>query len=202
MENSIRPSSNGASESKEAGKSGQVSDFVKREAKTDDTGSNGVEGGGCIKLINQTKIDSNVIRAVIRFVRPPGIKGFEVIVRNRKGGQFSGRGGKRRIVIRIDTKYKYPSKLHVYQYGQLKAKWTKADPVTGLMRQLKGRRYYLASIYEVLIYLIAHELMHTKQGQRGNVRGRVWGARGRFSEIETESYAIRKLREYRRLARL
>ena len=94
-------------------------------------------------------------------------------------------------------KAKYPRKLHTYQYGQLKSKWA-VDPVTLVRRQRKGRRYYLASVYEALIYVMAHELMHTRQGQSGPLRGRVWGARGRYSEIETESYAIRKLREYRK----
>jgi hypothetical protein len=97
----------------------------------------------------------------------------------------------------INTKEKFPQGLRLYQYGQLKARFTKPDPVTGEMRQLKGRRYYLASLTELLIYIIAHELIHTRQGQKGSLRGRVWGARGRYSEIETESYAIRKLREYR-----
>jgi hypothetical protein len=49
-----------------------------------------------------------------------------------------------------------------------------------------------------MIFLFAHELMHTRQGQKGAMRGRVWGARGRYSEIETETWAIKKLREYRR----
>ena len=102
------------------------------------------------------------------------------------------------MLVKINQDTKFPHNLYTYQYGQLKRKCTKADPVTGRMRQRKGRRYYLANKTEALIYVMAHELMHTKQGQRGNIRGRVWGARGRYSEIETESYAIRKLREYRK----
>jgi hypothetical protein len=132
-------------------------------------------------LINKTDIPNEVIRDAIRFARPPGIKRFRVTVRNHSG-YYRGRGGSYGIDIRINTNKKYPKKLHTYQIGQL-----------------RGRRYYLASLVEALIYLIAHELMHTKQGQFGHIRGRVWGARGRYSEIETESYAIRKLREWRRL---
>ncbi len=133
-----------------------------------------------MRMINKTDIPNEVIRDAIRFARPAGIKRFRVTVVNSKYA-YSGWGCKHAIKIRIGTTSKYPRRLRTYQYGQL-----------------KGRRYYLASMMEGLIYVLAHELMHTKQGQRGNCRGRVWGARGRFSEIETESYAIRKLREWRR----
>jgi hypothetical protein len=152
-----------------------------------------------MRIINNTKISNKLIRAIVRFTRPPGIKGFKVQVSATKG-QYHGRGGPGRIRVWINVKQKFPRRVMMYQYGQLKARWTKPDPVTGVMRQLKGRRYYLASLTECLIYIIAHELMHVRQGQKGSLRGRVWGARGRYSEIETESYAIRKLREYRQNA--
>lgn len=132
-----------------------------------------------MKIINKTNLPNEVIKDAIRFARPPGIKGFYVQVVN-SSLRWGGWGCKYGVKIRIDTNAKYPCRLHTYQLGQL-----------------RGRRYYLGSLVEALIYLLSHELMHTKQGQRGNCRGRVWGARGRFSEIETESYAIRKLREWR-----
>ena len=150
-----------------------------------------------MKLINRSSFSDELIRAVIRFTRPPGIKRFTVTVTDRKGYVFNGHGSSKGVLVRINHKAKFPRKLHTYQYGQLKARWSKPDPVTGAMRQLKGRRYYVANKTEALIYVMAHELMHTKQGQRGKLRGRVWGARGRYSEIQTESYAIRKLRDYR-----
>lgn len=149
-----------------------------------------------MKLLNRAKISNDLIRAIIRFVRPPGIKNFTVIVSTTKRS-YRGRGGYGRIRVWVNEKLKFPRKLHTYQYGQLKARYTKPDK-DGCIRQLKGRRYYLASLTELLIYIIAHELIHTRQGQKGALRGRVWGARGRYSEIETESYAIRKLREFRR----
>lgn len=132
-----------------------------------------------MRITNHTKISNDLIRAIVKFVRPPGIRSFYVVVKNTKR-LWGGHGGKSGVMIKIG-KPKYPFIMRTYQYGQL-----------------RGRRYYIANQTELLIYLLAHELMHTKQGQRGNCRGRVWGARGRFSEIETESYAIRKLREFRR----
>lgn len=140
-----------------------------------------MEGG--MKLTNRSSFSDTVIRDVVRFTRPPGIKKFSVVVTDTKYGDYSGHGSRKGVLLRVNPRAKYPRLLRVYQYGQL-----------------KGRRYYVASKFEALLYLTAHELMHVKQGQRGNCRGKVWGARGRYSEIETESYAIRKLREYRRLA--
>jgi hypothetical protein len=135
---------------------------------------------------NKSSIPTDVIKAAVNFVKPSGIKGFKVTVRDSKTWwMFRGHGNGLGITARINPKFKYPYRLHTYQRGQL-----------------KGRRYYLSSLTEALIYLLAHELMHTKQGQRHGKRRykKVWGARGKYSEIETESYAIRKLREYRRLS--
>ena len=134
-----------------------------------------------MRLTNKSSFSDKLVRAVIRFARPPGIKRFTVGVYDLRYGDYKGNGNRKGVKVWINQRRKYPAKMRVYQYGQL-----------------KGRRYYLASKTEALIYVMAHELMHVKQGQRGNLRGRVWGARGRYSEIETESYAIRKLREYRR----
>ena len=68
-----------------------------------------------------------------------------------------------------------------YQYGQFK----------------KGKTYWVYSRTELLVVIASHELMHVRQA-KGKPHGRVWGARGQYSEIETEAYAIRKLREFRK----
>lgn len=136
-----------------------------------------------MKIVNHTSIPNEVVKDVIRFVRPPGIKNFTVVLKDSHGSHhWRGWGYSGGVNARLKINEEFPFRLWTYQYGQL-----------------RGRRYYIASPVENLIYLLAHELMHTRQGQRGPIRGRVWGARGRYSEIETESYAIRKLREWRRL---
>jgi hypothetical protein len=133
------------------------------------------------RIVNTTSIPTEVIRDLLRFVRPPGIKAFRVQVVKSSTADYAGWGGSHGIKLRINENARYPRKLRLYQYGQL-----------------KGRRHYLGSFLEMLIYFTAHELMHTRQGQKGPMRGRVWGARGRYSEIETECWAIQKLREWRR----
>jgi hypothetical protein len=133
------------------------------------------------RIINKTTIPTEVIRDVIRFTRPPGIKSFTVTVRPYRN-YWKGRGSGCGITVWLNPDAKYPRRWQEsYQIGQH-----------------RGRYFYLASFTECMIRLFAHELMHTRQGQKGPMRGRVWGARGRYSEIETQAWAIKKLREYRR----
>jgi hypothetical protein len=113
-----------------------------------------------MRLRNTTDIPNEIIRDVVRFVRPPGIRRFRVLVINSRY-PYAGCGSSAGVKVRINTGTKYPRKLRTYQIGQL-----------------KGRRYYLASIVEALIYILAHELMHVRQGQKGNLRGKIWGSRG------------------------
>jgi hypothetical protein len=68
-------------------------------------------------------------------------------------------------------------------------------------RVMKPRRPgYLPHDYgsrvEALVFIMAHELRHLWQAN--HLRGKVWGARGRFSERDADAYAIRMLRKFRR----
>ncbi|MDQ3852339.1 MAG: hypothetical protein M3299_05845 [Thermoproteota archaeon] len=52
---------------------------------------------------------------------------------------------------------------------------------------------------EALILMLSHEFRHLWQKENeGTRRGKVWGARGIFSERDADAFAIRKVREYRR----
>ena len=146
-----------------------------------------------MKLKNTTDLPNELIREIIRFVRPPGIRNFDVMVKNNLTGHYLGghafmygsdyHDRKRTpfVVLRVTPRMNRPRRHWTYQYGQL-----------------KGRRYYLANREEVLVYLAAHELRHLWQAKTRNKAGYAWGSRGRFSEIDTDSYAIGKLREWRR----
>jgi hypothetical protein len=69
-------------------------------------------------------------------------------------------------------------------------------------RQPKGRKLVLADRTETLVYIFAHELRHMWQQHvmknRSFPVGRVKNARGRYSEVCTEAYAIHKPRAWRR----
>jgi hypothetical protein len=52
---------------------------------------------------------------------------------------------------------------------------------------------------ECLIAMLAHELRHAWHDEhKGKKRGKVWGARGKYSNRDADWYAIRKVKEYRR----
>jgi hypothetical protein len=87
--------------------------------------------------------------------------------------------------VKVSRK-RFPAIIRPYQYAHL-----------------KGKRYVLANRMEALVYLAAHELRHLWQAartrdDRKSARLPIYhGARGKFSEVDTEGFAIHTLREYR-----
>lgn len=73
--------------------------------------------------------------------------------------------------------------------------------------QHRNKKYVIASRIEALVYIAAHELRHIWQSRRWHdKRGckklpYFHGARGKFSEIDTEAFAIHMLRSFRKVAR-
>jgi hypothetical protein len=132
--------------------------------------------------LNTTTISPELLREIVRFVMPPGVHGIKIAVRNAANvhGGAAWVGG-RRVGIRFDTRMRYPNRICPYWRGQL-----------------RGKSYWLASLEERIVYITAHELRHMWQKKARNKAGYVWGARGRYSEIDADSYAIRMLREWRR----
>jgi hypothetical protein len=68
----------------------------------------------------------------------------------------------------------------------------------------RGKRYVLATRAEALVYLAAHELRHLWQAAQSTDRRksaplpRYHGSKGKFSEVDTEAFAIHMLREWRK----
>ncbi len=52
---------------------------------------------------------------------------------------------------------------------------------------------------EALVHILAHELRHFWHKNHPGKRGKIWGARGQYSDRDADAYAIRKMREWRRL---
>lgn len=145
-----------------------------------------------MKLKNTTTIPNEVVREIISFVKPSGIHNFDVMVKNSRHA-YRGRAYAKGcstyhssadpfVVCAVGEESKFPCKLHFYQYGQL-----------------RGKSDYLANRNEALVYLMAHELRHIWQGKTKNKAGYYWGSRGRYSEIDTESYALHCLRNFRKV---
>jgi hypothetical protein len=142
-----------------------------------------------MKIKNTSKYPIDLIRSVIKFARPSGISNFDVMVKNSNNyvcGRSYGRGSPFHtlssspfVVIRIAKGViKYPYKTYCRP----------------------GKGYIQSTLYsdtEALINIIAHELRHL--WQKNHKRGRVKGSKGVFSERDADAYAIRKVREYRRV---
>lgn len=165
-----------------------------------------------MKITNSTDLPNDLVREIISFVRPSGISNFDVMIKNSGDKWPAGRAyvsGKCSyhatnnpfVVCRVPklfitthgwrtaidttpvsiTNIHFPQKLTTYQIGHL-----------------KGKRYWLANRVEALVYLLAHELRHLWQYKMKNKKGYYPKSRGRFSEIDTEGYALTKLRAWRK----
>lgn len=140
-----------------------------------------------MRIVNTTTIDQELVKEIIRFVRPSGISNFDVMVKNGEylAGKAYYKGSSYHatadpfVIARVPGK-KYPRILKTYQIAHL-----------------KGRRYWLADRTEALVYLLAHELRHLWQAKSTTKRWYYPRSRGKFSEIDTESYAITMLRAWR-----
>ena len=130
-----------------------------------------------MKLTNTSHFPTEFVREVIRFVRPPGISKFRVQVTrcSHWGGWYTWGG---RVTVRVPEAAHRPYPIH-----------------------FPARRGYLATVIftpeEGLVLYLAHELRHVWQHMHPK-GGRVWGARGRYSERDADAYAIQRVRRWRR----
>jgi hypothetical protein len=70
----------------------------------------------------------------------------------------------------------------------------------GYFRNPKGYIDHLVlSREEGLVYVLAHEFRHFWQWSHRGKRGKIWNARGKFSERDADAYAIKKVRAWRAL---
>lgn len=142
-----------------------------------------------MRITNTTTIPNATVREVIRFVRPSGVSGFDVMLKNStdsdlKGSAYTQGSGYHAtaapfVSLLVGAESRFPQKPQ--------------PPV----RSNYLPRPYLASRLDALVYLAAHELRHLWQAKVTHGY-RVWGARGKFSERDADAYAIKMLRAWRR----
>lgn len=130
-----------------------------------------------MRLKNSTDIPNDLIREIIRFVKPAGTNNIRVKIWKRFDS-YSGRGGSGEITIKIAerSKFKFPlvRKAHSAYIG-----------------------FTTYTYEEVLVYLIAHELRHCWQTE--HPKGcRYWGSKGQYSERDASCYGLHMIREWRR----
>lgn len=143
-----------------------------------------------MRLKNYTDIDSEIIRALIRAVCPPGVHGFDVRVSNLKG--IGGRG----------RAYHEGSGYHDRACPFIVVSIARTEELArhvSFGREGKGYLggHAIGSRIECLVWLLAHELRHLWQAKVPRGR-RVWGARGQFSERDADAWALQMLRRFRR----
>ena len=146
-----------------------------------------------MRLKNKTSLPDDLVREVIRFVRPPNTRVNEVVIRNagkdRSGSGKANAGLRRRVRV-----------------------WLPRASSKSCRDVWEPRKAYLGMVIgsrvECLVMLLAHELRHLWQGQGPPAKNRtekprprkgmVYGARGRYSERDADAYALHKLRQWRR----
>ncbi len=130
-----------------------------------------------MRLKNTTNISTDLIREIIRFVKPNSVNNVRVDIKPRKR-QASGIGGSGEVIVKIaDPKtFKFP--YETCDHGAY-----------------IGIRCY--TYEEVLVQLLAHELRHCWQTihRKGY---RYYGSKGVISERDADCYALHMLREWRR----
>lgn len=140
-----------------------------------------------MRLKNTTTIPDSIIREVIRFVRPPGISGFDVRVSNTRVGVAG-------------TAYHEGCSLHdracpfvVLRVGQSWPQEAQGPHKPGYLGVPR-----LENRIEALVFIAAHELRHLWQARGSRKRkGMAKGSRGKFSERDADTYAFRMLNEWR-----
>ena len=143
-----------------------------------------------MRLVNRTDISNDLIREIVRTVKPASVTNFKLIVRNRSGSRsghvrtYDMWDGDRVISGRIVA-----SVGSEEMFGKIHRRHRNRDRFNRRLTELRSR-------IDSLVFVIAHELRH--QWQRDHRRGRVWGSRGKYSERDADAYATRKLREWRR----
>jgi len=171
------------------------------------------------RLRNTSGIPDETVRGIVNWIAETlGISAFDVECRNAHGhGPIAGHAflygsgyhssPRPFVVLRVGTdeyrwqawenggrkrvrhnRRRFPCFVAPYQY-----------------RHHKGKRYVLANRIEALVYLAAHELRHLWQAARLTDKRKsamlpmAPGSRGKFSEVDTEAFAIHSLREWRRI---
>jgi len=132
-----------------------------------------------MRIINKSKLPNSKIREIVNFVKPSGIKNFDIIITNTSTGWHYGCARRNQVLIRLSDKEKFP---FIHDCGK---------PYLPIL---------LLTEDESLIQIFAHELRHVYQHQHGNkrLRNKIKIGKKVGKETDADVYAIRKVREWRR----
>lgn len=163
-----------------------------------------------MRLRNTSGLSDELVREVIRFVRPAGISNFDVMVKGGSksfGGMSYAEGSGYHmtadpfVTVKIGPDSKFPLFVRgdrANKPGGAVTTYFDGRPPKVSKPTTKGYLTlgWIFTRLEALVMVMAHELRH--QWQRTHSRGRVWGARGKYSERDADAYALKMLRAWRR----
>jgi hypothetical protein len=150
-----------------------------------------------MKIQNTTDISNKRIRQMIDFVKPNSVASKFTIRVTNGSTEYVGKAyteglgswakksedyDRPHVIARIGKKDMFPHRS-----------WAHTKPKGGYISSL------ILTREEALVQIIAHELRHLWQRTHKGKRGKVWGARGWYSDRDADAYAISKTREWRRL---
>lgn len=144
-----------------------------------------------LRIKNTTNLSTKDIRAIANFCMPDNVMPitWRLTVTNCRyayRGRYLTSRMRPGVLVRIGNDKRFPMRANLYQYAQH-----------------KGKKVCLANRTEALVYVLAHELRHLWQ-QHGLMKasmfpvGSVRNSKGRFSEVDTEAYAVHTLRAWRK----
>jgi hypothetical protein len=160
-----------------------------------------------MKIRNETRLQSKLLREIVNFCAPPGVTDY--LIRFAHGRGYGARAYAGQYAEFV------AAKEHDFRS---RAYWEKtgtecSDVVVRIPHYAKGRGKienktrgglgYLPSVEytreEAIVHFVAHELRHLYQALHpSRQRARVWGARGQFSERDADAFAISRTRHWRR----
>ena len=129
-----------------------------------------------MRLQNTSNIDTQIIRNIIRFVKPSSVSNFDIWVKKSKYAYY-GRA------YTEGCNFHSPNPFVSYVVVRI-GNPTFPLKIGGFKAYIK---HYVNDTTELLVSIIAHELYHLKQAKLHE----------RFSEKEADKYAIKKLEQYR-----
>jgi hypothetical protein len=179
------------------------------------------------ELQNTTNVSDAKLREMIAFVKPNNLptSTFDIRV-TTASSEYCGcaytdgyyNGNRPHIIVRVTKNENEFPRMVTYgkTHRRIKNRYQKFNEKKGIFETWIHTHYeklpthkqtriggYIdhltLSREEAFIHILAHELRHLWQKNHRTKRGKVWGARGRFSDRDADAYAIRKQREWRRL---
>lgn len=176
-----------------------------------------------MRIKNSSSVPNDLLKKILYHVKPRGLSTskFDVRVTNCSGilrGKCYYNGyhtpDRPHLILRVtndESKFPYLSNHTPTKY--VKLYWKQYNKGNGQFEDWHGGihkpdpngrkagyiKCLLLSREEAVVHLAAHELRHLWQKNHTGRRGKVWGARGRFSERDADAYAIRKTREWRHM---